>query len=109
APGPHPHPAAPQTPAGQPPLRPEDIRNKRFSTTRLTTGYNEQEVDAFLDSAEITLDALQRGRPERALLTSAQVDRVQFSTTRARPGYDPAQVDAFLDFLAAEFRRYERG
>ncbi|GAA4938641.1 hypothetical protein GCM10023224_19870 [Streptomonospora halophila] len=97
----------PSAQGGRPPIRPEDIRNQQFSTTRLTTGYNEEEVDAFLDSAEATLEALMHGRRERAPLTAAQVDRVKFSTTRARPGYDPAQVDAFLDFLAQEFRHYE--
>ncbi|GAA4897137.1 DivIVA domain-containing protein [Streptomonospora salina] len=97
----------PSAQAGRAPLRPEDIRNQQFSTTRLTTGYHEEEVDAFLDSAEATLEALVHGHPERAPLTGSQVDRVKFSTTRARPGYDPAQVDAFLDFLAHEFRHYE--
>ncbi|WP_116245707.1 DivIVA domain-containing protein [Nocardiopsis sp. FIRDI 009] len=83
------------------------IREQQFATTRLTTGYNEQEVDDFLDRAEFTMDVLQQGHPERATLTSAEVERVQFATTRARPGYDPAQVDRFLDILAEELRRYE--
>ncbi|MFD3688965.1 DivIVA domain-containing protein [Nocardiopsis sp. NPDC058631] len=86
----------------------EDVREQQFATTRLTTGYNEQEVDDFLDRAEFTLDVLQKGRPERATLTAAEVERIQFATTRARPGYDPAQVDRFLDVLAEELRRYEQ-
>ncbi|OOC55824.1 MULTISPECIES: DivIVA domain-containing protein [Nocardiopsis] len=89
-------------------MTPEDIREQQFATTRLTTGYNEQEVDDFLDRAEFTLGVLQRGQPERATLTAAEVERVQFATTRARPGYDPAQVDRFLDVLAEEMRQYER-
>ncbi|ASU82105.1 DivIVA domain-containing protein [Nocardiopsis gilva YIM 90087] len=101
-------PAYGETPRERPRMTPEDVRNKEFATTRLTTGYNEQEVDDFLDSAEVTLEALLNGRPDRALLTPAQVERVQFGTTRARPGYDPAQVDAFLDLLADELRRYEQ-
>ncbi|OLT26498.1 cell division protein DivIVA [Nocardiopsis sp. CNR-923] len=83
------------------------VREQQFATTRLTTGYNEQEVDDFLDRAEYTIDALHQGRPERATLTAAEVERVQFATTRARPGYDPAQVDRFLDVLAEELRRFE--
>ncbi|WP_047872024.1 DivIVA domain-containing protein [Nocardiopsis sp. RV163] len=107
----------PDAPRGQeapfrPPRRsgmtPKDVREKQFATTRLTTGYNEQEVDDFLDRAEFTLDVLQQGRPDRATLTAAEVERIQFSTTRARPGYDPAQVDHFLDVLAEELRRYEQ-
>ncbi|WP_285729577.1 DivIVA domain-containing protein [Nocardiopsis sp. ATB16-24] len=89
-------------------MTPRDIREQQFATTRLTTGYNEQEVDDFLDRAEFTLDMLQRGRPDQATLTAAEVERVQFATTRARPGYDPAQVDHFLDVLAEELRRYEQ-
>ncbi|MDA2805598.1 DivIVA domain-containing protein [Nocardiopsis suaedae] len=102
---------APQAPHGAPQgaMTPEHVRNKRFATTRLTTGYNEDEVDAFLDSAEVTVGALLNGRPDRALLAASDVERVRFSTTRARPGYDPAQVDAFLDELATELRRYEPG
>ncbi|PWV45745.1 DivIVA domain-containing protein [Nocardiopsis sp. L17-MgMaSL7] len=94
--------------SGGPEMAPRDIREKRFATTRLTTGYNEQEVDDFLDRAEYSLEVLLQGRPDRATLTSAEVERVQFATTRARPGYDPAQVDQFLDELAEEFRRHER-
>ncbi|WP_017572189.1 DivIVA domain-containing protein [Nocardiopsis halotolerans] len=108
------HGSAPESPGapGQPPRRtgltPGDVREKQFATTRLTTGYNEQEVDDFLDRAEFTLEVLQRGLPEQATLTAAEVERVQFATTRARPGYDPAQVDHFLDVLAEELRRYEQ-
>ncbi|MFE6385388.1 DivIVA domain-containing protein [Nocardiopsis dassonvillei] len=113
-PGPDAGPEAPWRQEGppRPPRRsgmtPRDVREKQFATTRLTTGYNEQEVDDFLDRAEFTLDVLQQGRPDRATLTAAEVERIQFSTTRARPGYDPAQVDHFLDLLAEELRGYEQ-
>src|SRR5215475_10838356 len=40
------------------PLTPADVRNKQFSTTRLRPGYDEQEVDAFLDEVEAELDRL---------------------------------------------------
>jgi DivIVA domain-containing protein len=36
-------------------LTPDEIRDKRFSTTRLRPGYDEEEVDAFLDEAELRL------------------------------------------------------
>ncbi|WDZ90504.1 DivIVA domain-containing protein [Nocardiopsis sp. HUAS JQ3] len=105
APQRHEAPSRPPRPSG---MTPRDVREKQFATTRLTTGYNEQEVDDFLDRAEFTLDVLQQGRPDRATLTAAEVERIQFSTTRARPGYDPAQVDHFLDVLAEELRGYEQ-
>jgi DivIVA domain-containing protein len=73
----------------------------------LTTGYNEDQVDAFLDRAEHTLEALAQGRRAPDGLTATEVERVRFATTRARPGYDPSQVDAFLDVLAEELRRHE--
>ncbi|MFY7065258.1 DivIVA domain-containing protein [Nocardiopsis changdeensis] len=108
-PGPGPGPAGGRGRQGPPPrMTPEHVRDQQFATTRLTTGYNEQEVDEFLDRAEFTLEVLQQGRPERATLSAKDVERVQFSTTRARPGYDPAQVDRFLDVLAEELRRYEQ-
>src|SRR5436305_11886754 len=34
------------------PLTPEDVQNKRFSTVRFKEGYDEEEVDAFLDEVE---------------------------------------------------------
>jgi DivIVA domain-containing protein len=40
------------------PLMPADVRNKHFSTTRLRPGYDEEEVDAFLDEVEAELDRL---------------------------------------------------
>ena len=40
------------------PLTPADVRNKQFSTTRLRPGYDEEEVDAFLDAVESELDRL---------------------------------------------------
>ncbi|WP_026118266.1 DivIVA domain-containing protein [Nocardiopsis salina] len=115
-PRPEPEPAAPRAPdPGRPgtsaPASPRmsatSVRNKQFAITRLTTGYNEKEVDDFLDRAEFTLTMLAEGRPDRATLSATDVERVQFATTRARPGYDPEQVDLFLDALAEELRRYE--
>src|SRR5437899_8858673 len=40
------------------PLTPADVRNKQFSTTKLRPGYDEEEVDAFLDEVEAELDRL---------------------------------------------------
>ena len=68
-----------------PRMRPEDIRNKGFHTTRLRIGYSEEEVDAFLDLAEATVAALVEGRPQEARLTASQVRGVRFSSTRFVP------------------------
>src|ERR1700752_5225570 len=47
------------------PLTPADVRNKQFSTTRLRPGYDEEEVDAFLDEVEAELDRLIQENEER--------------------------------------------
>jgi DivIVA domain-containing protein len=41
----------------EPLLAPDEIRAKQFSTTRLRPGYDMEEVDAFLDEAELRLAA----------------------------------------------------
>ncbi|KUP98000.1 DivIVA domain-containing protein [Thermobifida cellulosilytica] len=89
-----------------PRMRPEDIRNKGFNTTRLRVGYAEEEVDAFLDRAEATIAALVAGRVSDAQLTASQVREARFSSTRLRSGYVEAEVDAFLDEIADELERY---
>jgi len=43
------------------PLTPADVRNKQFSTTRLRPGYDEEEVDAFLDEVCHTVNRLAAG------------------------------------------------
>ena len=40
------------------PLMPADVRNKQFATTRLRPGYDEEEVDTFLDEVETELERL---------------------------------------------------
>src|SRR3954452_6090488 len=40
------------------PLTPEDVQSKRFSTVRFKEGYDEEEVDAFLDEVEAELRRL---------------------------------------------------
>ena len=42
------------------PLTPEDVANKQFTSTRLKPGYDESEVDEFLDEVEAELTRLYR-------------------------------------------------
>ncbi|MEU0570805.1 DivIVA domain-containing protein [Nonomuraea sp. NPDC005983] len=59
------------------PLTPADVRNKQFSTTRLRPGYDEEEVDAFLDEVEAELDRLiQENEELRAKLAEAMRGKV---------------------------------
>jgi DivIVA domain-containing protein len=71
----------------------ERIRKVQFSTTRLAPGYDEEEVDDFLDKLVKTLG---EGGP----LSRSQLRDTMFSTTRLRPGYTMADVDAFLAEVA---------
>jgi len=54
------------------PLTPEDVANKQFTSTRLKPGYDETEVDEFLDEVEAELTRLYRENDElRSKLASA--------------------------------------
>ena len=71
----------------------ERIQNARFRTTRLGSGYDEEEVDDFLDKLVAMLSG--GGR-----LDAAELSIVRFTTTRLRPGYVKQDVDAFLREIA---------
>jgi DivIVA domain-containing protein len=73
------------------------IEKARFSTTRLSTGYDEEEVDVFLDKVIAVLS--EGGQPDQAELRSAH-----FTTTRLRPGYVTQDVDSFLHEIARASR-----
>lgn len=77
------------------------VRNVQFGTTRLSVGYDEREVDVFLDKMIVALRE-NRARP-------SDVKNVAFATTRIRPGYRQTDVDAFLDRLASEIARLRSG
>ncbi|NHC12268.1 DivIVA domain-containing protein [Motilibacter deserti] len=55
------------------PLSPEDVANKQFTSTRLGRGYDEAEVDDFLDEVEAELTRLTRENDElRGKLSQCQ-------------------------------------
>jgi DivIVA domain-containing protein len=88
------------------PLTPADVRNKQFSTTRLRPGYDEEEVDAFLDEVEAALDELiqeneelraklaeaVRGKPPVTLTPQAQVPDMMSEPVRHEPERAPEPV-----------------
>jgi DivIVA domain-containing protein len=83
------------------PLTPADVRNKQFSTTRLRPGYDEEEVDAFLDEVEAELDRLiQENEELRAKL--AEVLR-----GGKVPALNAPHAEAPADLMAAEPPRHE--
>ncbi|MGQ0630189.1 MAG: DivIVA domain-containing protein [Sporichthyaceae bacterium] len=68
------------------PLTPEDVRNKQFTTVRLREGYDEDEVDAFLDEVETELRRLIRENDElRAKLAAATRAASTPATTAPQP------------------------
>lgn len=71
----------------------ERIKNAQFRTTRLSPGYDEEEVDSFLDR----LVAILR---ESDLPDPGEVRNVQFTTRRLRPSYVMEDVDGFLREIA---------
>ena len=68
------------------PLTAAEVRATQFSTTRLRSGYNMDEVDAFLDIIEADVaqyaDELQRSRDGEAVLRT-QCDQLQVRITAA--------------------------
>ncbi|GAA2860438.1 hypothetical protein GCM10010517_19070 [Streptosporangium fragile] len=83
--------------AGTAELEEHAVRVERaaFRPGRLGMGYNEDEVDAFLDRVVATL----RGTTDDPL-TAADVRRVRFTTVLLKPGYAVGEVDDLLADLA---------
>ncbi|GAA2259563.1 hypothetical protein GCM10009853_010700 [Glycomyces scopariae] len=96
APG-HPPAAAPEALVSA-----DEVRRCAFATVKLTEGYDEDEVDAFLDRVVLALLEPERGAQR---LSADDVRTVRFTPTRLREGYDVTEVDAFLDRIEAEFER----
>jgi DivIVA domain-containing protein len=83
------------------PLTPADVRNKQFSTTRLRPGYDEEEVDAFLDEVEAELDRLHHDNEElRAKL--AEVLRGGGNKAPVPAALNAPHIEQVPELMAAE-------
>jgi DivIVA domain-containing protein len=118
-----PQPLSASTPSGPQQSRPErripegsatqgtgltasDVERARFRATKFREGYDQDEVDDYLDRVVQTL----RGEASDAVALRAEdVARARFTLTKLREGYDQQAVDSFLADVAAELRRRERG
>jgi DivIVA domain-containing protein len=88
------------------PLTPADVRNKQFSTTRLRPGYDEEEVDAFLDEVEAELDRLIQDNEElRAKL--AEVLRGGGGKAPVPAALNAPHIEPVPELMAAEPPRRE--
>jgi DivIVA domain-containing protein len=86
------------------PLTPADVRNKQFSTTRLRPGYDEEEVDAFLDEVEAELDRLIQDNEElRAKLTEV----LRGGKAPAPAALNAPHIEPVPELMAAEMPRHE--
>ncbi len=83
-------------------LTPADVDNVAFSRPpRGKRGYDEHEVDAFLDRIRAKLL-----NPGDSSLTATDIHSVGFNKPPwGKRGYNEDQVDAFLDHVEAEIRR----
>jgi len=116
----------------QPPVTADNVRRRQFpSAGEGTAGYDETQVDAFLDAAGIRLAAMEAtDTPEEPLVTGTILtdgpsgptqqdfqpprwaelaawaewaDSTRFSTTPRKGGYDTAEVDAFRQEIRDTF------
>ena len=88
-------------------LTADDVLNVKFEVSSFKEGYNQDEVDVFLDDVTTTMREFEERlgtsqassgpshRKAEILLTSEGVRNIRFSTTRWS-GYHIDQVDAFL-------------
>ncbi len=83
----------------------KDVSDKRFRPTKWREGYDQGEVDAFLDRIQTTLAGYEQGRPVDPL-TPDDVTAVRFQPTKFREGYDQDQVDDFLDEVVIALRQH---
>src|ERR1700733_1439099 len=88
------------------PLTPADVHNVAFSKPAIgQRGYNEDEVDAFLD---LVVAALRD--PTGHTLTAEQVRNVAFSKPPlGKRGYNEDEVDALVDLVEQQLTSQQAG
>ena len=90
-------------------LRPEDVAHVKFHPTRFKEGYDQDQVDDFLDVVQAGLErrwAEVEGRaiPQGRRLVPEDVIQQRFSATRFTIGYNQDEVDDFLDQVVVTLR-----
>lgn len=102
-------------------LTPEEVISKRFASTKFRGGYDQDEVDDFLDRVVVELRRLEHEKSELnhavnnpgsvvpirkdPLLTVEEVETVRFQPTKYREGYETSHVDEFLDEIVVSLRK----
>lgn len=89
----------------------DDVLKVKFQATKFRAGYDQDEVDRFLDKVVESLRARERGEtvaPNGApLVTARAVREAQIRTVKYREGYEQVAVDALLDRAATTLADYE--
>ena len=97
-------------------LTSNDVDNVRFTATQFREGYEQHEVDSFLEKIASTLRVLQAGTNSTGyasniagvkVLTADDVQNMKFQGTRFREGYEQDEVDRFLDHVVETLRYLE--
>ncbi|GAA2161540.1 MULTISPECIES: caspase, EACC1-associated type [Glycomyces] len=91
-------------PAANPVITWQEVLESKFTTVRLTEGYDEDEIDEFIDKV---VDALAKAEHGPLPVSADFVRSAEFTTTRFREGYDVKEVDALLDLVELEFARLQ--
>ncbi len=78
-------------------LTPEDVVNKRFAPTKFREGYDQDEVDDFLDEVVVELRRLNQENEElrqRLIAADSRINELQRSGAQAAPVMEPQQPAA---------------
>ncbi|MDQ1548947.1 MAG: hypothetical protein QOD27_605, partial [Microbacteriaceae bacterium] len=73
-------------------LTPEDVVNKRFQPTKFREGYDQDEVDDFLDEVVVELRRLNQENEElrqRLIASESRINELQRSSAQS-PAFDGA-------------------
>jgi DivIVA domain-containing protein len=74
-----------------------EVLNQKFAATKFREGYDQDEVDDFLDRVVETLKELEGGPHASRPVTTREIGGVRFAVTKWREGYDQREVDDLLD------------
>lgn len=94
-------------------LRPQDVVDKRFQATKFREGYDQDEVDDFLDEVAeelrrrwAVLEGEASASEQWSGLSPSDVVNKRFQATKFREGYDQDEVDNFLDQAVETLRSF---
>ena len=72
----------------------DEVLAAKFQSTKFTEGYDQDEVDDFLDRVVATLRAREGGAPADRPVTLGDLEAPAFTTTKFREGYAQDDVHA---------------